>query len=70
MGKKKKIECPDCKGSGLYKGLLVVEDCLRCEGTGTVCAPSRQAPKDSGEEDEPDTLEMFPSGSQLTIWIS
>lgn len=27
--------CPDCRGSGRYVGLNVVEDCPSCDGTGT-----------------------------------
>lgn len=26
--------CPDCKGTGKYYGLVVVEDCQACRGTG------------------------------------
>lgn len=36
MAKNRK-KCPDCKGTGIYKGFnVVVEDCLRCEGKGTI----------------------------------
>jgi hypothetical protein len=31
-----KIACPDCKGSGTYVGLSVVETCHRCAGGGLV----------------------------------
>ena len=31
-----KIACPDCKGSGEYVGLSVVEECRRCLGAGMV----------------------------------
>lgn len=34
--------CPDCKGSGTYTGLTVVEPCRTCNGTGSV--------RDGGEE--------------------
>jgi len=30
------ISCPDCKGSGQYVGLTVVEPCRRCRGSGAV----------------------------------
>jgi len=38
MPKKVKKECPDCKGSGKYVGLSVVEDCRLCKGSGEVLA--------------------------------
>lgn len=28
--------CPDCNGSGRYVGLIKVEDCARCQGSGYV----------------------------------
>lgn len=28
--------CPDCKGSGEYAGILVVEKCQRCKGLGLI----------------------------------
>jgi hypothetical protein len=31
-----KIPCPDCKGSGTYVGLSVVESCRRCGGNKTI----------------------------------
>lgn len=31
-----KSECPDCRGTGKYHGLMHVEDCKRCNGTGKV----------------------------------
>lgn len=34
--------CPDCKGSGTYTGLTVVEPCRTCNGAGSV--------RDGGEE--------------------
>ena len=30
------MECKDCKGTGEYKGLVVVEDCRTCQGMGEV----------------------------------
>ena len=30
------MECKDCKGTGEYKGLVVVEDCRTCQGMGKV----------------------------------
>jgi len=35
-----KIPCPDCKGSGTYVGLSVIEECRRCRGTKTISRTS------------------------------
>ena len=32
------MRCPDCKGTGEYIGVRVVEDCQRCKGEGEVNA--------------------------------
>lgn len=32
----KKKTCPDCKGSGEYRGALIVETCQKCEGVGQI----------------------------------
>lgn len=31
-----KKSCPDCKGTGEYAGILVVEKCQHCKGTGLI----------------------------------
>ena len=31
-----KKSCPDCKGTGEYAGILVVENCQCCKGTGLI----------------------------------
>lgn len=28
--------CPDCKGTGKYRGLIKVEDCQTCGGKGSL----------------------------------
>ncbi len=33
------MKCPDCKGTGEYKGANIVEKCQLCKGLGTVEVP-------------------------------
>lgn len=30
------LECPDCKGTGKYHGFTVIEDCRKCQGSGSL----------------------------------